>query len=177
MAANAEPIEMTRLELTRLYDLYRDLSLNVRYYGHRLKWYRRHNLVLQIVVAGGTSTTLAGLLAGSVSFGKNVWSFVALVAAVGAVATPFLNLANRIAHYAKLYEVYSKLFQEAESLLHDIHKHGSMTPDDIRRTEAIVGEYGRLGPEDEPAPSRRLLKRFEAEVKQAIPVDSLWLPS
>jgi hypothetical protein len=171
-------IERTQRELIRIYDLYRDCALNLRYYGHRLATEERRNFWLQILTAVGTSVTLAAAL-------RDLWQrgstwlvpLLALISAIISLALPLLKTADHINLFSRLSVSYAELFYDTEWLINDIKRSYVLQDGQASISEMLFQRFARLSALDEPAPDKNLINRFRDEVLIAIPADNLWLPS
>jgi hypothetical protein len=80
-----------------VYDKLRTACLNVKYYSRRLRSLERWNFALEFLLsATAPSSAIAALFFWNTEYGQTAWKYLAIVAAITAVAKPLLNLAKRI---------------------------------------------------------------------------------
>ncbi|MEX2387919.1 MAG: hypothetical protein WD534_08575 [Phycisphaeraceae bacterium] len=160
-----------------LYDRYKELRLNVRYFERMLHETMRLNRVMQIVIAVFASTTVAGLWLFSTPIGLVLWRLVSAAAAICAVAHPFLKLDEKTQKYEALMTSYRLLAHEAASLV------------DRVRTENIYNDEHRLILDGIINKQRRLLELYPVaccneklrnqctdEVNRELPAESFFIP-
>jgi hypothetical protein len=85
--ASAETVDVysytpRQAQVIRLYDTYRNCLLYVKYYGRKLKIYRRVNLWMDLATALATSSAFTGLAIMRSPVGLNALSFLLLAAAI-----------------------------------------------------------------------------------------------
>ncbi len=164
-------------EVLRLHDLYRTCLLNQKYYSHKLNSYKLWNRVMDIVVALATSSAFAGLAIWKSGLGANFFSILLAASVVVSVLRPILKLTEGIDRYSKLHYGYSQLSFQVENVLTDMRRRGGPQDDHLKTTADIEDRYRNLGLEDDAGPNLKLLKKFQAEVNEAVPAERLWLPS
>lgn len=104
-----------------VYDLLRTARLNQLYYGRRLLTFERRNFWAEIVVASTSSTSAIGAFAfWKTTAGQPYWQFFLAVAAVVAIAKPFLNYAKKIKSYEELLIAYRLIAYDLRDLRLDI---------------------------------------------------------
>jgi hypothetical protein len=169
-------LEVTRVELTTLYDLLRTSDLNTRYFGRKAAALSKRYRALQIITALSSAATVAGFLQQVPLWGKSIWLLFGGSAAIASAIASVYNFPTRIARLEHLHESYNELFHQLEFLLHDIRRSGSVGPEHLGASRVLQQIYSRMGPKDEPSPSRRLIERLQAEVNEALPPDRMWMP-
>src|SRR5579864_6806115 len=85
--------------LKRVYDAYRTSLLNVKYYGYRLKWANRVNLIAEITIAVSTASGVSGLAIFKTGSGVIIWSIIAGSAAILTAIKPIFPFSRNIAAY------------------------------------------------------------------------------
>ncbi|NKF26569.1 hypothetical protein HER21_08895 [Pseudomonas sp. BGM005] len=104
-----------------VYDLLRTARLNQLYYGRRLLTFERRNFWAEIAVASTSSTSAIGAFAfWKTTAGQPYWQFFLAVAAVVAIAKPFLNYAKKIKSYEELLIAYRLIAYDLRDLRLDI---------------------------------------------------------
>lgn len=167
-----------RTELKFIYDTYRTAYLNRKYYGWRLNTYQRYNTIMEIAIAIGATGSggVAGLAVwGSIS-GQYAWLWVSGTATVLGVIKPILQLGQRIENYTKLYVGHGTAYLTLKSMVQDIEVSRSVPPNLKEQYSTIRKQLTELGGNDDLRPNRKAIKSFEEEVREEIPIDSLWYP-
>jgi hypothetical protein len=163
-------------KLSQLYDDYRSARLLQKYYGDRLAKYVHLTLAFDIAQAVGTSTAVGGWLVWQAGFGPGLWGIIAGIAAVVALVRPFLDLTSKVQRYSLLLAGLTDYYTDLERLVSKVSTTGeyNITIDKAhqeanRRCEKIIQLQ-------DPLPARSRLARYQDEVNEEIPVDSLWMP-
>ena len=147
-----------------------------KYYACRLKQFKSVNLGMDIVLALSTSSAFAGLGIMKTPIGVNFFSILLCLSAVVSVLRPILKLSDGIDRYSKLHYAYAQLFLMIEDLQTQIRRTGGVRPEHLKASSDVFERYRNLVLQDDPGPSKRLLKKCQAEVNAQIPSESLWLP-
>ena len=104
-----------------VYDLLRTARLNQLYYGRRLLTFERRNFWAEITIACTSSTSaIAGFAFWKTTAGQPFWQGFLAVAAVAAIAKPFLNYAKKIKSYEELLIAYRLIAYDLRDLRLDI---------------------------------------------------------
>ena len=156
-------------------DLYRNVCLNVRYYGHRADSLAKWNKLAQITAAVASSATLVAVVKEFGRLGEPIRIVLAVIATVAAVAMPVLTLSERAKDFEKLHFIYSELCAQIDVLMSKVRREGTVCAEDIAALSVLQQLYGHLASLDEPNPDRKLVDRFEAAINRASPPESLWL--
>jgi len=161
-----------------LQDTYRTELLNRLYYGYRLARVKRWNLFLEIVVAIGTSSAIgAWVIWQKTETGEIVWAILAGAAALVALLKPVLQLPKKVEQYSKLFVEHGNLFYQLDILEKEVTRHQGFTPETDRAYWKVLEKARGLAIDDEPNPSKRLIKECCKEVNQKIPKSTLWRPT
>ncbi len=163
--------------LIQIYDEYRSALLNQKYYAHRLQRYRRLDLLAEISVAIGTSSTVASWAIWKTSFGTNGWTVLAGAAVVVSMLKPILQLGKSIEKYGKLFAGYSSVAAGFRFLISEIRITRVVDESTLKAVKDLYGQVGELTREDDPLPAHRLLEKLQHEVNLEVPPASLWMPS
>jgi hypothetical protein len=151
--------------------------LNYKYYGARAAKFERWNLRCQLIASIGSLGAVGGFLAlGATGWGKWVSAGVGLISAIAAALPRALDFVNKIKKFEGLHFSYSQLFHLTKALSLDIKRSRFVTDEQMGASKIISDIYSRLGQLDETDPKSKLLKRFEQEVRTAIPPETLWYP-
>jgi len=162
--------------LWQIYDLYRTLAMNRKYYGLRLEQVRKRDRRLQFALAAGTSSGLAGWLANAAGWGTGLWTILTGAAILAGVLVPVLDYASKIERYSKLHADYSMLCAQLQRVVAEIEARRTITEDMEATVNRAQLRFSDLSVEDDPAPDEELLRACQAAVNREIPVDRLWLP-
>lgn len=163
-------------EVVGLYDLQRNACLSQKYYGRRLKQYKWLNITMDVIVAVATSSSVAGLAILKTPIGVNFFSMLLSASALVSVLRPILKLSEGVDRYSKLHYAYGQIFLTIEGLLRQIRRAGTVSPELVKASADVFETYRNLELQDDPGPSKRLLKKYQAEVKSQMPGEDLWLP-
>jgi hypothetical protein len=98
----------------------------------------------------------------------------AVVAAIAAVAMPFLGFSEKAKEFEKLHFIYSELCAQIDVLMQKVKREGQVQDEDISALYVLQQLYGHLGSLDEK-PDRELINKLEAEINIAIPPEALML--
>jgi hypothetical protein len=128
-----------------VYDKLRSACLNVKYYSRRLQSLERWNFGLEFLIgATAPSSAIAALWFWNTEYGQPAWRYLAVIAAIAAVAKPLLNLTKRIKEYESILSGYRTLeydLREISTLIEQKKKY-----DHALQTEFKKGHPTREGP-------------------------------
>lgn len=161
-------------ETARVNNAYRTSLLNVKYYGYKLKWATRFNLFAEITIAVTSAGGVSGWAIWSTKGGASIWATVVGLAALLAVLKPILPLSRNISTYSKLHAGHTSNFLALKDVAESMAIEKRFTREMSREFDHTRKRHREMAAHDEPAPSTKLLERFQAEVNSQIPVDSLW---
>jgi hypothetical protein len=100
-----------------------------------------------------------------------------MLAAVLTLIKPFMGWSKKTEDYSKLFTGHAKIAHAFRMLIDDIRYTQQWTDDLERRFSDARGTFGELETLDDPKPSAKLTKRFQAEVNHEVPPSSLWMPA
>lgn len=170
---------MTNIELekaTVINDTYRDAAFNRRYYSCLLARTQRVNLVMDIVVAIGTSGAVAAWNIWQHGQATLVWKTLAAIATLVAIAKPFLNLSKKIERYSELVTGWAATFYDIRHLTVRIRTSNVIDQNTWAEFETAQQRVKELGIKDDPSVNRQLQRQCFDEIKQRLPSESLWWP-
>lgn len=173
---NEEERETFKATLLEIYDLYRTVLLNRKYYARRLDLTKKMNLWLEICLAVGTSGTIGAWAIWKTGYGQYIWIVIAGGAAILAVIKPIVQLSKGIERYSKLYVGYSDLFYDLQEVVGDIRKSRLFTKEMSNAVKNARNRIKKLALEDDPQPRQKLLVQCYNEVNREIPPERLWIP-
>ncbi len=169
-------IERQRLTMERIHDQHRIARINCIYYEKRLKGLQLRNLLLEILIAVGTSAGVAGLALWKSDAGRIAWGIVAVIAAITSAVKPLLGLPRQIEHLTQLRQGYQQSYFSLGKLARHIEENGELTAEDARRSELLTDEIESLAKQDEIDPRVRLLQVAQEQVERELPAERLWMP-
>ncbi len=121
-----------------VYDKLRTARLNVKYYSRRLQTLERQNFLIELVLlATAPSSAVAGLWFWEAEYGKVIWQYFGIVAAVTAVLKPLLNLTKRIKEFESVLSGYRTLeydLMEIKSLVEQKKKYDSALQSEFKKS-------------------------------------------
>lgn len=170
------PRDEARIFLRHLYDAYRTARMNRLYYGWRLTALKRWNLGFEISIALASSAVVAAWGIWRVGAGQLAWNAVAGIGALLALVKPFLQLAERIERYGRLYAGHGDVCFDLERVVERVAETHLVVPEHRAAYDACGERTRKLAPEDEPNPRPRVLRRAYEQVKREIPAAGLWMP-
>jgi hypothetical protein len=85
-------------------------------------------------------------------------------------------LTKNISNYSRLYGAYNGNYLAFQDLVERISVEEGFSEEIEREIEDLLKQQRALAADEEPGPSMRLLKKFQAEVNSEIPPQSLWCP-
>jgi hypothetical protein len=160
-----------------LYNDWRTAELNKKYYACRLTQYRHANLIMELLIAVGTSGAIAAWQVWRVSVGQIAWSAIAAAVALLTITKPLLQLPKQIERYSRLYGGYSVIAYDYEQVAGALNRNYSLNQSEVSMLEALSDKARDLVPDDDPVPRVRLRRRCYEEVNREIPIETLWWPA
>jgi hypothetical protein len=162
-------------EVVRLHDRLRRCLMDQKYYASRLSAYQRWDtgtnlfagVAILILLATRTATGWVSLA----SYGCGA------IAALLFIGKPIFRVSEQIERYTLLFCGFSECFYKIETLLAEIRAVGEVTADNRVRSAEIFDRCANLAMREDISINPKKLRRLKEEVEQAIPVESLWLPS
>jgi hypothetical protein len=175
---NEGELDSTRTQLRYIYNSYRTALLNRKYYGSRLASYQKYNSAMEIAIAVGATGSggVAGLAVWGTITGQYTWLWISGIATVLGVVKPILQLGTKIENYTKLYSGHSNIFWELKGVVEDVEVHKSLPLELTEQYESIRKRITDLGGLDDPTPDKGLIVKFQTEVNEELPPESLWVP-
>jgi len=164
-------------QLRLIYDDYRTAKMNCLYYAHRLRFHQRWNRFLEIVLALGTSGTIATWAIWQKGMGEYVWTFFAGLVTLLAIIKPILQLSTQIERCSKSYVGYLVLYYDLQNLVNEIEIQKDVNEKMVNTHKSAKERKKDLALDDEQIPKERLLQKCYDRVNREIPVTSLWFPS
>jgi len=155
----------TAVQINGIYNDYRKAYMNRLYYDCRVEFLKKVNLYYEIVLAVGTSGTVAAWYVWETGFGKTVWPIFGGTVALLSILKPILKIPERIERLSKLQTGYSELYYELEQSKRTMEEQKGLPPDVLKSSAAAQARYRKLAMEDE-VPHEKLLQRCFDEVKR-----------
>lgn len=160
-----------------VYDQFRTIVLNEKYYSRRIVFFERINFWLEIVIAISTSTAIAKFTILQSEAGSIVWSIIAGLAVVLAVIKPFLKLTDRIKRIENVLTKYRLLKHEYGILKIDISEKKNYSEDHKKVfRELLLKEKELVEKQPENNVSNKLRKKCQQEVIKEYPVNNFFIP-
>lgn len=169
--------DTNRDRLKRIYDNYRNVEMSRDYYACRLKRFKDYNRAYEIIIAIGSSTTVAGWLIWQTEIGKVSWAIFAGIVAVLTIIKPILQLPKEIERYSKLHTGYCDLYYDYRHIVDEVKAGGGITKKLSESTAKAENRYRELALQDDEKPSMRLLRKCQTAVKQRVDSFDKWWPS
>jgi hypothetical protein len=161
---------------TIINDSFRDAAFNRRYYSCLLTRTKRLNLTLDVLVAVGSSATIAAWNVWQVGSATYIWKLLAGFSTLVALVKPFLSLPSEIQRYSELVSGWAAVFYDLKQITIRARTSGKVADDTWSGFEAMQHRVKELGLKDDPAVHKRLQRRCFDEIKVHIPPESLWWP-
>src|SRR6266403_1134236 len=96
-------------QVSIIYDDYKTMLLNKKYYRSRLEVLKRNNLIVEfLIAAGATGSGVAGFAVWQQQYGAVIWAIISGLSIILAISKPLLKLPDRIEVYSKLYGEYAR---------------------------------------------------------------------
>ena len=165
-AALPAPPPNTQVQINGIYDDYRKAYMNRMYYDCRVEFLKKVNLYYEIVLAVGTSGTVAAWYVWGTPFGKTVWPIFAGSVALLSILKPILKIPEKIERLSKLQTGYTELFYELEKSKRVMEEQKGLAPGVVESSAAAQERYRKLAMQDETPPNEKLLQKCFSEVKR-----------
>jgi hypothetical protein len=165
-----------RTQLGDIYKDYRNICLNKKYYAYRLRQTQKLNFWYEIILAIGTSGTVAGWAIWQQPNWQPVWIAIGAVVAICSVIKPIINFSADIERFTTLETKFNALQIDFETLCFDIKRKKNLDESLIKLYKEIREKLKDFGVKEDSAPPIKLLRRLQKEVNQEIPASSLWSP-
>jgi hypothetical protein len=174
----SSPLDNNRTRLKHIYTDYRNVRLSRDYYACRLTSFRRWNRFYEIVLAlGATGSVAAGWYIWRTSYGQPVWAVFSGLAAVLAIIKPILKIPEEVERYSKLFTGYAGLTLDYQEIVDGIKERGGIPPEMNENIVKASRRIKELALQDDPQPSKELLRKCQQSIKEVVPVFNDWLPT
>jgi len=161
-----------------VYDKLRTASLNVKYYSRRLQYFERLNFGIEFVIGATAPTSaIAGLWFWNTDYGQLAWKYLAIIAAIAAVAKPLLGLTKRIKDYESILSGYRTLeydLREIALLVEQKKKYDQPLQTEFKK--AIQREKALIAKNTETRENARVKRKCEQEVRDQFPPENFFVP-
>jgi hypothetical protein len=162
-----------RVQMNGIYDDYRKAFMNRLYYEGRVERLKDINLYYEIVLAVGTSGTIAAWYVWETPLGKRAWLIFAGVVAVLSILKPILKLTEKIEKLTKLQVGYTELYYELAKWKRTMEENRGLTPEVLKASGEAQERFIRLATDDE-VPNPKFLRKCFNEVKRQAPAFGDW---
>lgn len=168
--------ESLQRSLKQLYRELRNEMFNRDYYGCILHRRRRQDRIIQLLIAFGSSSAVAGWTVLREGPGAGVWALMAALTTVLAIAQPILNLSKDVERYSKLFMSHASIYDELARIVEAVEIQEDF-PATLRKAYADARRLrSALAADDDPKPDLRLARRIQSNVNQRWPVTKFWMP-
>lgn len=161
-----------------VYDKLRSARLNVKYYSRRLKTLERTNFWIELVLlASAPSSAIAGLWFWGSEYGKIIWQYLGIIAALAAVMKPLLALTKRIKEFEGVLTGYRTLeydLMEIKTLVEQKQKYDNAMQAELKK--ALQREKVLVGKTPETFENKKVKAICEAEVRNELPANCFFIP-
>jgi hypothetical protein len=162
-------------EVVRLHDRFRRCLMDQKYYAYRLSTYQRWDMGTNLIAGIAMLFSLATRdSTGRVSVASYALGAIAALLFIG---KPIFKVSDQIERYTILCCGFSECFHRIESLIADIRNADEVSADHHLRAAELFHRCAHLAIREDVSVNHKRLKRFKEEVEQAIPKETLWLPS
>jgi hypothetical protein len=163
-------------KVLRLYELRKESLRFEKYYACRLKWHRRWNMIGDAAIAVSASGALASATFMKTPAGQELLTVALVFSTFATILKPVIKLNDRIIRLSKLQVQYLELYQDFTTLMYEVREADEVQPKHEKQLSILNDRYNKLGLQNDPGESSRLMRRFQAEVEIQIPNTELWLP-
>lgn len=160
----------------QLYDFQRKAYFNQLIYASKLTVWRRVNFAIELTLIVTSSTTVGAWALWRTRVGAVIWSCIAGMNVLIALAKPMIGAAKRIERYSKLWSGYTETASEIDSAIAEMQRAKSITlevEDARRRTEK---RFQQLAVQDDVSTRKRLKREMRDATIRRFPVTGMWLP-
>jgi hypothetical protein len=174
----APDYELVVAKLKYLYNVFRSAGLERKYYAARLTRHTNTLWTLELILAVGTSSAVAGWGIWKLADGPELlWSFLGGLCTLIAVTKPVFRFPDQIQKYSKLWGGLNDFYFDVSALVDQVATTHQYTPEMEKRLKAAEDRVRKLSSLYDPSPSQKFRLKCQNEVEKEIPVDTLWLPS
>lgn len=161
-----------------VYDLLRTARLNQLYYGRRLQTFERRNFWAEVIIASTSSTSaIAGFAFWKTTAGQPLWQVFLAIAAVIAIAKPFLNYAKKIRKYEELLGAYTLIAHDLRDLRVDISQARDYEKSHQARFKTIKARLRSFVDKTPERVESSVTKKIcEQQVISELPSDKFYIP-
>ncbi|MBA4379747.1 MAG: hypothetical protein C0393_03530 [Anaerolinea sp.] len=159
-----------------LYNDYRRVLLNRKYYGYRLNTVKKWDSVLGIVIAVGASSAVGGWSLWREGIGATIWTVIGGTVALVTIIKPFLQLTKEIERYTKLFIGYGDTFYDLDLIVKEVSETEAFSKALEVSYQQTCDRLRQLAAEDDPQPNEKLRRQCFDEVNAERPVNTFWWP-
>lgn len=109
--------------------------------------------------------------------GDNLLTGTLIFSTFATILKPVLKLNDRIVRLAKLQVQYLELYQDFNTLRYEIQETDCIQARHEKQLSILTERFNKLGLQNDPGESGKLMSRFQSEVESQIPNVGLWLPA
>jgi len=163
-------------QLIEVYEVYRDALLNRKYYAQRMTFHKTVNQYYEIILAMGTSSTIAAWAFWKTGLGELAWTLIGGLVAVLVILKPIFQLSKEIERFTKLYIGWKNLHYDLKELVTGIKSQETLTAEMLKQFSAAKERKRQVQEDEDPRPLKRLVRKYTDEVNEEIPLENLWRP-
>lgn len=178
-ATGVRSLGREQAQVREIYDELRTTRFNELCYTWKAKVLRGWSLTLQLVLAVfATSSPIAGweIVKQGASF-HSLWVVLSSITALISIITPILRLDDRLKLATKLATGYCLLAYDLRQIAAEMQHNQSLTQKAMDLFEATRQRTRELETEIAPAPSKKMQRRFQAQVLTELPAATMYWPS
>ena len=171
-------VMVSRNAVWSVYDDFRTVRLNHKYYNHKLHFWKMLNLWLQLILALSVSSAVAGTWIFQTSSGDIVWNILVSIAAILAVYQPIGRPVEKIQFFEKHVTTYNELDYDLKELTRKIFDKREYSAEFKSEFELIKKKERKVTIEyNDTRINQKLKERYYEEVVRELPTNSFFIPN
>ncbi len=161
-----------------VYDQYRTVRLNVKYYSYILSKYEKLNFALELILMiSAPSASIAGLWFWDTQVGEIIWKLMGVLAAFTAVIKPLLGFAKKIKKMEEVIAGYKILGVELEEISEKVKQRKKYDRELQVQFENALRRKGFISLKEGTEEVRHSLRQKCAEeVDEELPAQHFYIP-
>ena len=161
-----------------VYNKLRTARLNVKYYCRRLERAEAISMAFDLILAASAPTSaVAGLWFWNTEYGKHIWQWFGVIAALASLLKPILSPSKKIKDFEGVIVGYKALeydLMSIKDLVQQKGKYDSVLQASFKR--ALDRERMLVGKSPETRESRKVIELCEVEVRTELPDSVFFTP-
>lgn len=161
-----------------VYDLYRTIRMNIKYYSARLDVTERVNFWVEVILAASASSSvIASLAFWTTTYGRYAWQLFTVISAIVAVIKPLLGLTEKIRQLQETTTQYRLLEQDVKKIEVSIRQQQSFDREHSDQFLAAIDKMKSIvAKTPESRIDEKLRKKCTDEVKKELPESYFYIP-